>query len=155
MFNVSKITFSYYELTPPAAPPISVSVDPESVIVPNMAPYNVFTITCTAVLPGDVNLLWSFTWIDAITEQEFIPNASVNITTSTNIAVATSVLHVTEENAGIFQPVCIAQVSTVDMEDISTESSPGVNVTVTGTWSRYPFTLMHIPYKIIHTLHYP
>ena len=109
------------------------TVDPESIVVPNMAPYNEYTITCTAVLPSDVNLLWSLTWIDAISEQEFVPSASVNITTSTNVAVATSVLHVVEESAASFQPVCTAEVFTPDMEVISTESSPGVNVTVTGT----------------------
>jgi hypothetical protein len=113
------------------SPAISVTVDPESIVVPNMAPYNEYTITCTAVLPSDVNLLWSLTWIDAISEQEFVPSASVNITRSNVVAMATSVLHVVEKNAGSFQPVCIAEVSTPDMEVISTESSPAVNVTIT------------------------
>ena len=110
---------------------MSVTVDPESIVVLNLAPYCEYTITCTAVQPRDVNLLWSLTWIDDISEQEFVPSASVNITRSIIVAMGTSVLHVVEKYAGSFQPVCIAKVSTPDMEVISTESSPAVNVTIT------------------------
>ena len=119
------------------APPIMVSVTPETIVVPNFSPYNEFSINCTATLPSNVSLQIEFTWINALTRQEFTPSALVSIT-NINGRESGSVLHIVQERVGTYLIVCIAE-SFSDVPSsvpISTETSVPVNITATGVLAK-------------------
>ena len=117
-------------------PPITIFVSPGNQVIPSVSPYNTFNITCAASVPADVSLEWSFTWLDATTDEQFTPSETIGIISSTSGSLANSVLHITmEERAGFYQPMCIAKLLsslTGESSVVATENSTSVNVTVTG-----------------------
>ena len=133
MQSIVKLHSYLFSLT---APPITVSITSESIVVPNFSPYNEFSINCTATLPSNVSLQIEFTWINALTRQEFTSNTSVSISSFANFngRESISVIHIVQERVGTYLIVCVAEVfSDVPLSlPISTETSAPVNVTATG-----------------------
>ena len=80
--------------------------------LPNVAPYNTFSLTCTATVPQGVVSPKTFTWrrrIGASTGGliEVTVNSSINITsTSLDQPTSTSVLTVTETTVGNYRYRC-------------------------------------------------
>ena len=106
--------------------------------LPNMAPYNTFSLTCNANVPQGVVSPKTFTWrrrIGASTGglNDVMVNSSILIT-STNLdqPTSTSVLTVRETTAGDYRYRCrvdLSELTVVDTIDV-------YPINVTGEWFR-------------------
>ena len=94
-------------------PTIVVNVISNTTRLPNMAPYNIFSLTCTATVPQAVVSPKTFTWrrrIGASTGglTDITDNGGSILITSTNLRqlTSTSVLTVRETTAGDYRYRC-------------------------------------------------
>ena len=117
-----------------ADPTLTLTVSSSAIRLPNVSPYNTFTLTCTATAPMGVIESKTFTWrrrsgsggscgsFSAITESDTLQITNSNV----NQPVSTSVLTVTETTAAVWHYCCQASLLGV------TGTSDEVAVTVTG-----------------------
>ena len=107
---------------------------------PNVAPYNIFSLTCTATIPQRVVSPRTFTWrrrIGASTSglTSITGNDSISNTTNLDQPTSTSVLTVRETTAGDYRYRC-----RVDLNELSIVNTTDVYpINVTGKW--IPFIL--------------
>ena len=99
---------------------------------PNVAPYNTFSLTCTAMAPNSVVEPKAFIWRRAITagdscNQGVISDSIVN--SNENQTVSTSVLTVTETVAGSYSYCCRADLTRPGVTGTQSNLQP---ITVTG-----------------------
>ena len=76
------------------------TIEPESVTIANVVPYNEYTLTCTATLPNEVTgLEYDFEWTDHSDEEQQLLSSSdtINITYQSSGSMAISTLHVTDD----------------------------------------------------------
>ena len=126
--SILRITLIY------ADPTLALTVLPSTTRLPNVSPYNTFTLTCTATAPMGVVEPKTFTWrrttasggscgsFGMVIESGTCQIANSNV----NQPVSTSVLTVTLTIAAVWRYCCQASLLGV------TGTSDGVAVTVTG-----------------------
>ena len=88
----------------PTAPTVALSLTSNTTRLPNVAPYNTFSLTCTATVPEGVVSPKTFTWWRRKALSNILAqinnNETIQINSSTlNQPVSTSVLTVTETRA--------------------------------------------------------
>ena len=136
-----------------ADPSLTLAVLSSTTRLPNIDPYNTFTITCTATAPMGVIESKTFTWKrtgglggSCGSFSEVVENDTFQIT-NTNVAepVSTSVLTVTETTAAVWRYCCQATLLSVPV------TSGEVPVTVTGecvipTESKFLYFVLQVIY---------
>ena len=104
----------------PTVPNVTIFLTPNTTRLPNVAPYNTFSLTCTATTPEGVVSPKTFTWWrrNAVMNNTLVQinHSETNyINSSTlNQPVSTSVLTVTETTAGVWNYSC-----TVTLEQLT------------------------------------
>ena len=99
-------------------------VQPVMIEVLDVAPYNTFSILCTAVLPTNVTTAKEFVWRSGISN--ITAGAGTTITDlNLNSSTSTSILSTTVSNPGAFAYIC-------DVTASSARSSATATVTVNG-----------------------
>ena len=112
----------------PTAPNVALSLTSNTTRLPNIPPYNTFSLTCTATAPEGVVSQRTFTWWrrNAVTNSnltEVLSNNKFNIINSTSDQpVSTSVLTVTETTAGEWYYHC--NVTLEELTNVTDEAGP-------------------------------
>ena len=100
-------------------------VQPSTVTVLDVAPYNTFSLVCTAAIPTNVTAVKQFMWQRGSTD--LMTGVGTNITTlNLNNATSTSVLTINATTAGSFAYTC-------NVTFLSSRSTATVNVVVKGS----------------------
>ena len=116
------------------APTLEVVITPTSVTVLDVAPYNIFVLTCTATQPSSVSVTKTIEWRETrngVTEAIIADNSSANITNNDlGSPTSTSHLSVRLNDAGdrVISCTAILQVP----EDPAVSLSASAEVTVKG-----------------------
>ena len=126
-----------------AVPTLELTVDSNTTRLPNMIPYNTFTLTCTATAPTGVIESKTFTWRRTSGLGGSCANFDVitgGVDSSVDQPVSSSVLTVTETTAAEWRYCC--QASLFDVTGTSDE----VAVTVTGECVKPVEPYCHVQY---------
>ena len=95
-------------------PSLSVTVEPTTILVLDVAPYNVFTITCTGALSNNISATKTFNWRrqSAGSETPVTHNGVTTIIQNSDLAdaISTSVLTAREYSAGTVTYTCESSV---------------------------------------------
>ena len=105
----------------------SVALTTGTTSFPNVAPHNTFSLTCTATAPGSVVDPKTFRWMRATTAE----GSCSQVVDSTDQAMSTSVLTVTETTPGNYRYCCRADLTTLG---VTGTQSNLLSITVTGKW---------------------
>ena len=97
---------------------------------PNVAAHNTFSLTCTATAPGSVVEPKTFRWMRATTAGGSCSQV-VDSGISTDQAMSTSVLTVTETTPGNYRYCCRADLTALG---VTGTQSNLLSITVTGKW---------------------
>ena len=108
------------------APPVSLTIHPPAsvITVADVAPFNNYTIACTASLPSELQFFtMNLSWIDMAIGQPIQANSSIQIQTFStsmvlggeSIVVYNSVLMAREMTSGSYNRLCRADVTYRDL----------------------------------------
>ena len=118
----------------PLGPPLELSAVSSTTRLPDVAPYNTFTLTCTATAPEGVIAPKTFTWRRADPADDTCNDFSVvggNVDSNLEQPVSTSVLNVTVSNADIGTLRYCCQASIPDM-GMAVSGNSATSITAVG-----------------------
>ena len=125
-----------YHFQSPSALTLELSAVSSTTRLPDVAPYNTFTLTCTATAPEGVVAPKAFTWRRADPADDTCDDFTVvggNVDSNVEQPVSTSALNVTVSNADIGTLHYCCQVSITDMGMAVSDNSV-TSITVVGEY---------------------
>ena len=117
------------------APTLELVLVSSTTRLPDVAPYNTFSLTCTATAPEGVVAPKVFTWRRADPADDTCDDFSVvggNVDSNLEQPVSTSTLNVTVSNADIGTLRYCCQVSITDLDDMDVSDNRVTSITVVG-----------------------